>query len=80
MRYDHLDLGMACAATARGFICGRYSDDNEQLVFNGEDIVIERKKGKHCRLQHAGLWLDWTSEDWYVIGDVKGWNNKRTKE
>lgn len=79
MRYDHLDLGLAIAACVRGEVCKRYSDANETLVFRDGDISIDRDTGKSCKLQHAGLWLDYTTKDWYIVGDDKTWLDKEIK-
>ena len=76
MKSTRLDLGLAIAACARGYACMRKDDPNEKMIMDNGHIVIERLKGKNCRLEHHALWLDTTSTVWYIVGDDKTWLDK----
>ena len=72
MRSTRLDLGLALAAAARGFKVGRYSNPNDTLVMRNGAMMLERKRGKSALFSSLRS-MDFKSKDWYVIGDVAGW-------
>ena len=75
MRAQRLDLGLAIAACARGFVCGRYSDENETLCMYDDELYLMRERGKDAKFVSIKS-HDWFSKDWYVIGDVGNWFKK----
>ncbi len=79
MRYSKLDLGLAIAACARGYKCGRYSDENEQLHMVEGNIRLVKEHGKSVQFQYSTLFHDFISQDWYVIGDDKTWLERPMK-
>jgi len=77
MKTTKLDLGLAIAACVRGYPCKRKNDSNEIMCMEKGHIILKRIVGKDCRLEHSALWLEPTSEEWYLEGTQdKTWLDK----
>ncbi len=76
MKVKDLDLGLALAAVARGYTVKKRENDNISLKLHNGFIYEKRAKGKNCRIENSALWLDWSSECWYVVGDDHTWMHR----
>ena len=79
MKTSQLDLGLALAAVARGYSAKTKQHPNESIILGEDGFILHKERGRDCRIENSALWLEWSTEAWYLVPDEADWIDKPVK-